>query len=97
MHSRTDAIVERFLIQKLQFKHHEVGSILERMRTLARVGGFDLDHHFATAGLAAGPEARVAAGIVQYAMGGGGSAVSPYEMKNVASKWVRTLRPKGRR
>ena len=34
-------------------------------------------YRFATAGLAAGPEARVAAGVVNYALGGGGgSAVS---------------------
>lgn len=97
MHAPVDARVERFLTNRLQFKWSDTGTIIERMRSLARVGGFDLDSHFASAGLAAGPEARVAAGIVNYALGGGGSAVSEYEMKQWASRWVRTLRPKGRR
>lgn len=98
MHAPIDARIERFLINRLKFIWSDTGTILEKMRTLARVGGFDLNDRFAVAGLGAGPEARVAAGIVKYALGGGGgSAVSEYEMKQCASRWVRTLRPKGRR
>jgi len=97
MHAPIDARIERFLTNRLNFKWSDTGTIMERMRTLARAGGFDLDERFASAGLGAGPEARMAAGIVQYAIGGSGSAVSEYEMKRWASRWVRTLRPKGRR
>jgi hypothetical protein len=97
MQSSADARIERYLTDRLRFRWSDTGSIMERMRTLARVAGFDLDDRFAEAGLAAGPEARVAAGIVKCALGGNGASVSQMEMQRWGSRWVQTLRPKGRR
>lgn len=98
MQSPTEARIERYLTDRLKFRWSDAGTIMERMRTLARVAGFDLDDRFATAGLAAGPEARVAAGVVNYALGGGGgSAVSEFAMKQWASRCLRTMRPRGLR
>lgn len=98
MQAPTEARIERFITDRLKFRWSDTGTIMERMRTLARVAGFDLNDRFATAGLAAGPEARIAAGVVNYALGGGGgSAVSEYAMKQWASRCLHTLRPKGQR
>lgn len=97
MHSLVDARIERFLIQRLHCPWHDIGTVLERMRTLARVGGFDLDSRFAGAGLAAGTEARVAASIVNRALGAASVPVPEDVMRQWVARWTRTLRPKGRR
>ncbi|MBI4719358.1 MAG: hypothetical protein HY763_16305 [Planctomycetes bacterium] len=96
MDSIVEARVARYLRNELQLKAHDTGAVLFRMRTLARVSGHDLDADFASTGLASGPEARIAAGIVDSALGGGrGSATPVHAVRQTLARWVRTTRPMG--
>lgn len=65
--------------------------LLEHMRSLARVRGFEIDERFADAGLGGGPEASVASAIVNNALGGGGTAASDYEIRNHLHAWLSML------
>jgi len=90
-----DSVVEERIVSFLQDKFHyrpeQCGAIVPRMRGLARVAGFGLDARFGTAGLAAGPDARVAAGVANRALGGSsGGVVSDDIMKSTLDRWLRT-------
>ena len=97
MDSIVEAKLKGYLRNRLGCDPYQCGSILFNVRKLARNAGHALDHRFANAGLSAGPEARVASSIVDHALGGGsGSSTSPYEMKKMIDRWMRTTAPKGR-
>ena len=96
MDSVVTARVKTYLTTRLHRDAYECGTILRVMRSLAQVGGFDVDGRFARAGLAAGPDARIAAGIVNRAVcGSSGSATSEYAMKTVLDRWVERNTPTG--
>jgi len=78
MNSIEEAKVRKFLYYDLHYDPYQVGTIIYNMNELARVTGHELDHRFAGAGLGAGPECRVASGIVDLALGGGGCETSMY-------------------
>ncbi len=91
MNSIVEEKVKGYLRTRLQRSPTECGAILFRMRKAAQVAGFGLNAYFGQAGLAAGPEARVAAGIVNHALGGGGGGVvSEGIMRDTLDRWVRT-------
>ena len=97
MDSTVEERVVLYLQDRFHYKPDQCGAILPRVRGLARVAGYVLDARFGTAGLAAGPDARVAAGIVNRALGGGGgSVVSDSMMKSTLDSWLRTT-PRRRR
>ena len=96
MNSIVEEKVKQYLINELKRPSTECGTIVFRMRSAARTAGFSLNACFGQAGLAAGPDARVASGIVNRALGGGGGGVvSEGIMKNVLDRWVRTTRSMG--
>lgn len=96
MNSITEAKVKMYLRNELRYDPYNCGTIVESMQSLARAGGFVLDARFGTAALAAGPEARVASGIVQLAMGEGGSATSKYAIRTEIDRWLRTNPARGK-
>lgn len=90
MNSLVEARVRTFLRNRLYRDAYECGAIMFNIRNCARVAGHDTDRRFAQAGLATGPDSRVASAIVDEATGGGGgNAVSHYEMKAQIDRWVR--------
>ncbi len=90
MNSIVEEKVKLFLVNRLMRPVTECGAILFNMRSLARTAGYGLNDCFGRAGLAAGPEARVASGIVNHALGGGGGGVvSEHIMRQVLDRWVR--------
>lgn len=96
MDSLVEARVRSYLRHRLHCKAHDTGAVLYRMRTLARVAGYELSYRFARAGLASGPEGRVAACIVDHALGGGGGSATPeWAIKQTVARWIRTTRPMG--
>ncbi|MFQ5591934.1 MAG: hypothetical protein ACE5HE_12280 [Phycisphaerae bacterium] len=91
MDSIVEEKVKRFLIDRLRRAPHECGSVCLNINRLARKGGYGLDERFARSGLAAGPEARIAAAIVASALGiGGGTATSEHVIRNQVGRWVTT-------
>ena len=91
MDSIVEAKVKQFLRTSFHRDPHECGAICHNIRTLARKGGYDLDYRFGRAGLAAGPEASIAASIVACALGiGGEAATSAYAVQRMIDHWVRT-------
>ena len=89
MDSVVAARVRTYLEKKLHRDVYECGTILRVMRSVAQVGGFDVDRRFAGAGLAAGPDARIAADIVGRAMcGSSGAATSEWAIKTTLDRWV---------
>ncbi|MCK4660644.1 MAG: hypothetical protein KAV82_14070 [Phycisphaerae bacterium] len=95
MDSIDEAKVMGFLRYRLNYDPYEVGTIIYNMRDLARMAGHALDHRFGGAGLGAGPEARIACGIVELALGGGGCETSMYTIRQEIARWLRTTPPKG--
>ena len=95
MNSIVEAEVRDYLRYRLRYDPYQCGAIMQRIRRLARMAGHDLDHRFAHAGLGAGPEARVAAGIVDLARGGGGCETSAYAIRKEIDQWLRTSPPTG--
>ncbi len=95
MNSIDEANVRNYLRYRLQYDPYECGSIVYNIRSLARMAGHDIDHRFAHAGLGAGPEARIAAGIVDLALGGGGCETSMYTIRQEIDRWLRVTPPKG--
>jgi len=95
-----DSIVEEkikdFLQHELHYRAYDCGTIVECINRLAQMAGHDLDERFAQAGLGAGPEARIAAGIVDRALGGGGCETSDHAMRAEINRWVRSNPRKGR-
>ncbi|MCK4341233.1 MAG: hypothetical protein KAY37_05855 [Phycisphaerae bacterium] len=87
-----NAIVEHEVVDYLKNRLHydpwDCGTILECMRSLARMAGHGLDNRFRHAGLGAGPEARVAAGIVDLAMMGGGCETTQYTIRKHITDWL---------
>ena len=76
-----DAVVEarirNYLVSEMHYPFYDTGTILDHMRSLARMAGHELDERFAQAGLGAGPEARIASRLVDYALVGGGGTETP--------------------
>ena len=95
MNSIEVAKVQAYLQYTLHYDPYQVGAIIHNIRNLARMGGHDLDHRFSHAGLGAGPEARIAAGIVELALGGGGCETSMYTIRKEIGKWLLTTPPMG--
>lgn len=96
MDSTAVARIKRYLIDKLRCDHQNIGAILFNMRQLAQMSGHELDERFAGAGLGAGPEARIAAEIVDRALGGGGGSCSTeHQLKLMTDRWVRETKPMG--
>ncbi len=96
MNSIVEEKVKGYLRNRLQYDPHDCGAILANMRRAARVAGYVLDHRFASAGLGAGPDARVASNLVGRSIGGGGGgAVNEYLIKRTLDRWVRTTQPMG--
>ncbi len=90
MDSLLYARIKQYLQTRHQCDPHSCGAVVFNMRKVARMAGYDLDERFASAGLGAGPDAEAAAGIVQHAtVGGGGSAVSDYVVKQAIDRWSR--------
>lgn len=90
MNSIVEAKVRGYLQDRLRYDPYECGAIVKNMRSLARTAGHDLDERFARSGLGSGPEGRVAAGIVELALGGGGSETSGYTIRKEIARWLRT-------
>ena len=95
MDSVVEARVRTFLQTRLHYTPHDCGAIIFNMRHAARVAGYDLDERFGQAGLAAGPDARVASGIVNHALDKGGDTVSEDVMKQTIDRWLQTSAPMG--
>ena len=89
-----NSIVEGRIKTHLQMKYHysplEAVTIVDHLRELALVAGFELDERFGEAGLGAGPEARVASRLVEQALGTGGSETSEWEVTREIERWLRT-------
>ncbi len=96
MNAIVEAEIWGYLTGRLHYDHYDCGTILECMRSLARMAGHDLDDRFAHAGLGAGPEARVAAGIVDLSLGGGGCETSNYTIRAQIRDWLLKNPRKGR-
>ncbi len=96
MNSIVEEELRMYLVNRLHYDPYQCGTILEVMRALARMAGHDFDHRFRHAGLGAGPEARVAAGLVDLAMGGGGCETSPYTIRKHIDDWLLKNPAKGR-
>jgi len=89
MNSLVEAKVKNYLRDVMRFSPNEAGTIVGVMRDLAKIVGHDLDERFATTGLGAGPEASVAACIVDRALFGAGHAASNYDLRAYCDKWLR--------
>jgi hypothetical protein len=90
MNSIVEAKIGDYLRNVMYYDPYECGAILYNMRNLARIAGHDFDDRFAHAGLGAGPEARIAAGITDLALGGGGCETSSYTIRMETERWLRT-------
>jgi hypothetical protein len=97
MNSLVEAKIGDYLVNRYHYNPYDCGTILECMRDLARMAGHDLNEEFRSAGLGAGPEARIAAGIVDLAMLGGGCETTDYAIRSEIGRWLRTRPRKGRR
>ncbi|UCE58248.1 MAG: hypothetical protein JSU63_12485 [Phycisphaerales bacterium] len=96
MDSIAEAKLKKFLQNKFKYLPNDCRAACFNIRRLAHKGGFQVDHRFAQSGLAAGPEASVAAGIVAHALGfGGGGATADYTMKATIDLWIRTTASTG--
>lgn len=95
MNTVVEARIKDFLVNRLKLNPVETGTILTEIDSLARVAGFELDDRFASAGLGAGPEARVASRIVDYALLGGGTETDELAIRQEIQTWLRTKKPKG--
>jgi hypothetical protein len=96
MNSIVEAKVKDYLRNRYYVNPYDCGTIVDRMNMLARAAGHDLDERFARAGMGAGPEGRIAAGIVDLATLGGGGETPEYTIKQHLDMWVRTNRQLGR-
>lgn len=95
MNSLVEAKVKDFLINRLHYDPYQCGTVVECMRQFARIAGHGLDERFRHSGLGSGPEGRVAAGIVDQALGGGGCETSMYETRMHIDEWIRRHPAKG--
>ncbi len=93
MNSIVEARLKDYLKNQLKYRVTEVGTIIGHMTTLARMSGHELDERFAEAGLGAGPEARVAAGILSLALGMGAETPESTIRQEIRN-WLRTNPPR---
>ncbi len=92
MDSIVAAKVRRFLMDRFHLDPQNAGVIAGKIRSLARMAGFNLDERFASAGLGAGAEANIASNIVARALGksGSGSATAEKDIRVAIERWTRT-------
>ena len=95
MDSIVEAKVKSYLRNELHCDPNNCGAIVTKMRSLAQMAGHDLNAKFGSAGLGAGPEARVAASIVSRALGKSGSATAEKDIRIAIERWVRSSPPMG--
>jgi hypothetical protein len=95
MNSLVEAKIKEYLINRLHYDPYDCGSAVECIRSLARVAGHDLDERFRHANMGAGPEGRVASGICDLALGGGGCETSEYAIRMHLDDWIRRHPVKG--
>ena len=88
MDSIVDSRIAQYLKNELHCDPMQVGSAIGQIRSLARLAGFGVNKQFASAGLRAGPEARIAAAIVGLATGDTSSGISAYAIKQQIEKWA---------
>lgn len=83
------ARLKTYLGHGLHYRPDECNAIISKVRMLARTGGHDIDFRFASAGLGAGPEARVASRLIGYALvGSHGTETSEYEIRRQIQRWL---------
>jgi hypothetical protein len=95
MNAIVETKVRDYLRAVLHYSPIQAGTVVYVIRQLARASGYEVDERFARAGLAAGPEARVASAIVDRALGGGGCETSMYTIRLHTDAWLRTTSLKG--
>ncbi len=88
MDSIVDSQIAQYLKNELHCDPMQVGSAVAQIRSLAQMAGFGMDRQFASAGLRAGPEARIAAAIVGLATGDSSSGISTYVIKQQIERWA---------
>ena len=89
MNSLVEAKIKDTLIYRFHYNPYHCGTILEHMRSLAQASGYDLDEHFRHAGMGSGPEGRIAAGIVDLALMGGGCETPESTIRMHVDDWIR--------
>lgn len=93
MNSIVEARVRHFLANQYHCTPPEANTVATVMRSIARAAGYALDERFADAGLAAGPEARVASRIVGRALGEYGDETPEFAIRQQIDAWRRTHAP----
>lgn len=88
MDSIVDSRIAQYLKNELHLDPMQVGSVIAQIRSLAKMAGFGVDRQFASAGLRAGPEARIAAAIVGLATGDTSAGISTYAIKKQIEIWA---------
>ena len=88
MDAIVDSQIARYLKDELHCDPMQVGSAIAQIRSIAKMAGFGVDEQFASAGLRAGPEARIAAAIVGLAIGATGSGISVDAIKEQIDRWA---------
>ena len=83
------ARLKTYLEHYLHYLPDESNAIVSKVRALALMAGHDIDFRFATAGLGAGPEARVASRLITYALvGSHGTETTEYEIRRQVERWL---------
>ena len=95
MNSIVEAKVRDLLLNWYHYDPIQAQTAVVTIRDLARAAGHDLDGRFAHAGLGAGPECRVATGIVDRATLGGGCETSDYAIRKEIDYWLLHRAPVG--
>ncbi|MBN2448703.1 MAG: hypothetical protein JXO22_18395 [Phycisphaerae bacterium] len=95
MNAIVETNVRWYLKHRMHYKDYDCGAILFNMRELARAAGHELDERFRHAGLSSGPEGRIAAGLVDLAMGGGGCETPEYAIRQQINEWLIHTPPMG--
>ena len=95
MNSLAEAKIKEYLVDRLHYDPYDCGTIVECMLNLARLTGHGLDDRFRHAGLGAGPEARIAACLVDRALLGGGCETTEYALRQHIDDWLMHNPPKG--
>ena len=88
MDSIVDSQIAQYLKNELHCDPMQVGSAIAQIRNLARMAGFGVDRQFASAGLRAGPEARIAAALGGLATCDSSSGISIYAIKQQIERWA---------
>ncbi len=88
MDSIVDSQIAQYLKNELHCDPMQVGSAIAQIRSLAKMAGLGVDRQIASAGLRAGPEARIAAAIVGLATGDTSSGISIYAIKQQIETWA---------